>query len=88
MHLQNLDKFYPKCSQIFSRNEILLSIKGHSFVTIVRKMMCNNPKLDLVNMNAYIKFGENLLIYSQDIEQKRNSGVNQWAITLIQMSEK
>ena len=21
--------------------------------------MCNNPKLDLVNINAYIKFGEN-----------------------------
>ena len=21
-------------------------------------MMCNNPKLDIVNMNAYIKFGK------------------------------
>ena len=26
--------------------------------TNVRKMTCNNPKLDLVNMNAYIKLGE------------------------------
>ena len=23
-------------------------------------MTCNNPKLDLINMNAYIKFGENM----------------------------
>ena len=46
--------------------------------------MCNNPKLDLVNMNAYIKFGENMSSNSQDIERKRkktqikghNSGTN------------
>ena len=30
-------------------------------------MRCNNPKLDLVNMNAYIKFGENMSSSSQDI---------------------
>ena len=35
-------------------------------------MTCNNPKLDLVNMNAYIKFGEILSICSQDIERTRN----------------
>ena len=40
-------------------------------------MMCNNPNVDLVNMNAYIKFGEILSICSQDIELKRNYGVNQ-----------
>ena len=40
-------------------------------------MMCNYPKLDLVNINAYLKFGENMSSSSQDIEQKRNSGVNQ-----------
>ena len=39
--------------------------------------MCNNPKLDIVNMNAYIKFGESLSICSQAFEQKQNSGVNQ-----------
>ena len=33
-------------------------IKGHNSGTNLRKMTCNNPKLDLVNMNAYIKFGE------------------------------
>ena len=40
-------------------------------------MTINNPKLDLVNMNAYIKFGEILSICSQDIELKRNFGINQ-----------
>ena len=61
-------------------------------------MLCNNPKLDLVNLNAYIKFGEidlvNINAYikfggklsssSQDIERKRNFDVN----TLTQIWEK
>ena len=34
-------------------------------------MMCNNPNLDLVNMNACIKFGEILSICSQDIEGEK-----------------
>ena len=32
-----------------------------------------NPNLDLVNMNAYIKFGEIVLICFQYIEPERNS---------------
>ena len=40
-------------------------------------MTCNNAKLELVNMNAYIEFGENMLIGSLDIEWKRNFGVHQ-----------
>ena len=35
-----------------------------------------HPKLSLVNVNAYIRFGEIMSICSQDIERKRNSGVN------------
>ena len=50
-------------------------------------MMCNNPKLYLDNMNAYIKFGENMSVSSQDIERKRNFGINQWLL-LLQMCEK
>ena len=41
-------------------------------------MTYNNPKLDLVNINAYIKFGENMSVRSQDIVWKRNFSVNQW----------
>ena len=43
----------------------------------MRKMTSNNLKLDLVIINACIKFGENLSICSQDIEQKLKFGVNQ-----------
>ena len=47
-----------------------------TLVQNVRKMMCNNPNVDVI-MNAYIKFGEILSICAQDIERKRNFGVNQ-----------
>ena len=36
------------------------------------KMKCVIPKVDIVNIYAYIKFCENLSISFQDIEQKRN----------------
>ena len=49
----------------------------HNSGTDVRKMMCNNPDLDLVNMIAYIKFGVILSICSQKFEWKQNSGVDQ-----------
>ena len=35
------------------------------------------PNLDVVNINAYIKFGQNPSSISQDIERKRNSDINQ-----------
>ena len=34
-------------------------------------MMCNNSNVDLVNMNANIKFGEIMSICSQDIGRKQ-----------------
>ena len=40
-------------------------------------MMCDNPKLDLVNMNAFIKFGEKMSVGTQDIEWKLNFCINQ-----------
>ena len=39
--------------------------------------MCNNPNVDVVYMNAYTILGEILSICSQDIERKRNFGLNQ-----------
>ena len=52
---------------------------GHNSVTNLHKMSGNNPNLDLVNINAYIKSSENLSACSQDIEQKQNSNGNQGA---------
>ena len=43
------------------------------FKILVRAL---HPKLDFAKMNAYIEFGEILPIGSQDIERKRNFGVN------------
>ena len=39
--------------------------------------MFNNPNLDLVNINAYAKFGQIPSIHSQVIEQKQISDINQ-----------
>ena len=76
MHILNLVKFCQFVLKILSGNKNLVLIKGHTSGTIMLKMMCNNPKLDLVKINAYIKLGEILSICSEDIEQKRNFGVN------------
>ena len=67
----------PECLRTLSGIVVLTSIKGLNSGKNVRKMRCNNPNVDLVNMKAYIKFDENLSFCSQDIERKRNFGVNQ-----------
>ena len=40
-------------------------------------MTGNNPKLDLVNVDVHINFGQILSICSRDSERKQNSDVNQ-----------
>ena len=40
-------------------------------------MVFNNPKPDVVNIDAYAKFCQNTLLYSQDIERKPISDVIQ-----------
>ena len=63
------------CSQDVDEND---SNKSRAItLTNKQKMTGNNPKLDLANMNACIKFGEILSICSKDIERKRNFDVNQ-----------
>ena len=54
-----------------------MSIKGHYSVANLRKTMIYNTNVDLVNDNVYSKFGLNRSIRSKDVEQKRNSDVNQ-----------
>ena len=53
-----------------------MSIRG-SNSKILRKMMGNNPKLDLVNVDVHTKFDQILSIRSQDVEWKQTSDVNQ-----------
>ena len=77
MCMQNLVRFCPAILKILSGNEILTLIKGRNSIKILRKMMGNNPKLDLVYVDVHTKFGQVLSILSQDIEQKQNSDINQ-----------
>ena len=73
MCIQNLVRFCQFVLKLLSGNEILKLIKGCNSVKILRKMMGNNPKLDLVNVDVHTKFGQILSIRSQDIEWKRNA---------------
>ena len=77
MCIQNLVGFCQFVLKILSGNEILTSIKGRNSVKILPKITCNNPKLDLVNVDVHTKFGRILSMRSQEIERKLNSDVNQ-----------
>ena len=72
--IQNLILF---CLLVLKKNQILTSIKGLNSVSNLRKTNIYNTNGDLVNDNVYTKFGLNLSIRSQDIEQKPNSDINQ-----------
>ena len=80
MHVQNLVKIHLDIFQILSGNQILTSFQGRNSVTNWRKWTLNNPKLDVVNINAYAKFCQNLYINTQD-ERKRNYDVIQGPCT-------
>ena len=77
MRIQNLVRFCQFVLKILSGNEILTSIKGRNTVKILRKMIGNNPKQELVNVDVHTKFGQILSICSQDIERKQNFDINQ-----------
>ena len=79
MCIQNLVSiclFFLKI-HVWSKNQFLTSIKGRSSVANLRKTMIYDNNIDLVNDNLYTKFGLNLSICFQDIEQKLNSVINQ-----------
>ena len=69
-HLVSICEFVLK---ILSKNQILTSIKGRNSVANLRKTMIYITNADLVNDYVYTKFGLNLSICFQDIEQKLNS---------------
>ena len=77
MCIQNLVLFCQFILKILSKNRILTSIKGSNSVANLQKKKIYNTNIDLVNNNVFTKFGLILSLRSQDIEQKRNSDVNQ-----------
>ena len=77
MNIENLVLFCQFILKILSKNQILTSIKGRNSVANLRKTKIYNTYVDLVDDNVYTKFGLNLFISSQNIQQKPNSDVNQ-----------
>ena len=77
MCIQNLVSFCQFVLKILSKNRILTSIKGSNSVANLRKTKIYITNIDLVNDNVFTKFGLNLFVLSQDIEQKPNSDINQ-----------
>ena len=75
--IQNLVSFCQFVLKILSKNGILTLIKGSNSVANLQKTKIYNTNLDLVNDNVYTKFGLNLFILSQHIEQKPNTDINQ-----------
>ena len=57
MCIQNLVKFCPFILKIWSKNQILESIKGRNSVTNLRKATFYNTNVDLVHDDVYTKFG-------------------------------
>ena len=75
--IQNLVSICLFFLKILSKNQILTSIKGFNSVANLRKTMIYDTNIDLVNGKVYTKFGLNLSIRFEDIEQKLNSDINQ-----------
>ena len=65
-----------KYYDVLSKSKILALIKGYNTVTNWQKMEGRNPNLDLININAFTKFGEIISDCSQNIEWKGNIDVN------------
>ena len=68
MSIQNFVSFCQFVLKLLSKNQILTSIKSHNSVANLRKITIYNTDVDLVNDDAYTKFGLILSIRSQDIE--------------------
>ena len=72
-----------------------MSIKGHNFVVNLRKTKIYINNVDLVNDNVYTKFGLNLSIPSQDMEQNQiltsirecNSVAKGWAFSALYFAQ-
>ena len=77
MHVQNLVKIHSFVLKTLSINEILKPLKGGNSVINWQKWMLNNSKLDVVNINAYAKFGQHQFLHSQDIVRKWFSDIIQ-----------
>ena len=74
MHIASLMKIPCYLLKLSSGNENMGVSRADNSVKIWRNLPISNPKPDLLNVNAYSKFGENPLLFTQVIVQKRKYG--------------
>ena len=74
MHIASLMKIPCYLLKLSSGNENMGVSGADNSVKIGRNLPISNPKPDLLNVNAYSKFGENPLLFTQVIVRKRIYG--------------
>ena len=74
MHIASLVKIACYLLKLSSRNENMGVSWADNSVKIWRNLPISNPKPDLLNVNAYSKFGENPLLFTQVIVRKWKYG--------------
>ena len=57
MYIQNLVKFCIFIIKVLSKNQFLISTKGHNYIANLGKMALYFTNIDLVNDKVYTKFG-------------------------------
>ena len=73
MCIQNLVKFFPFILKIWSKNQILESIKGRNSVANLRKTTIYNTNVDLVNDDVYTKFYAPTHSNDDDVDNENSS---------------
>ena len=73
MHIPSLVKIHWRIPKLSSGNENMGVSWADNSVKIWRNLPISNPKPDLHNINAHTKFGENPLMFTQVIIQKRKT---------------
>ena len=74
MHIASLVKIPCYLLKLSSGNENMGVSRAENSVKNWRNLPNSNPKPDLLNVNAYSKFGENALLFTQIIVRKQKNG--------------
>ena len=74
MHIASLMKILYYLLKLSSENENMGMSRAGNSVKIRQNLPISNPKPDFLNVNAYSKFGENPLLFTQVIVWKRKYG--------------
>ena len=74
MHIASLVKMPCYLLKLLSRNENMGVSRADNSIRIWWNLPISNTKPDLVNVNAYSKFGENRLLFTEVLVRKQKYG--------------